>query len=236
MSGSTPATVADVLALVPAAGNVGSPSSGTMTVAAFPVPATETVTYLGLTLTSVAGARTSGANDFDGSLATTALIAADMLAAIQDPLNAWATVVTATLAGSVISLVTIAVGFNTFGSMVSSDPSITITGMAGGEVLLERMLATATSMVGTECWGDKTCDATTYLTLHFISSVQGGISGGSAPATSIKIADISKNYAVATPDDGLFGSTQWGRMYLTLRETVFCGGATGAHVCLGLVC
>ncbi len=236
MAGIVPATAADVLALVPAAGDVGSSSSGTITVATDPVPAGTTVTYLGVTLTSVFGVRTPGSNDFNGSLLTTDAIAADMLAAIQDPANAWAAVVTATLIGSVLSASSIAVGYNTFGSMVSSDASITVTGMAGGEVLLERMLATATSMVGTECWGDKTCDATTYLTLHFISSVQGGISGGTAPATSIKIADISKNYAVATPDDGLFGSTQWGRMYLSLRETVFCGGTTGAPLCLGLVC
>ena len=186
MSGSVAATVSDVLALVPGAGDVGSPSSGSMTVVSS-VPAAKTVTYLGLVLTSVAGARTPGSNDFDGSLATPALIAADMLAAIQDPANAWATVITATLSSAVISLTSIAVGYNTFGSIVSDDTSITVTGMAGGEIMLERMLATATAMIAA-CWEEKICDGTTYLTLHFVSSMYPALVGGKPLAKSTALS------------------------------------------------
>ena len=236
MSGTVPATAADVIALVPAAATVGSPSSGTITVAATPVPPGTVITYLGLTLTSVAGARTPGSNDFDGSLGTTALIAADMLAAIQDPANAWAGFVTSSLSGSVISLTSIPLGYQTFYSMTSTDASVTLTGMAGGEVLLETMVGIAASMVSVECWGAKTCDASRALALHFLSSVQGGIPGGGGIATSIKIADISKTFAVATPTDALYGGTAWGRLYLMLYETVYCSGATGGNVCIGMVC
>jgi hypothetical protein len=235
MSGSAPASAQQVLAFLPVAGTVGFSSSGTITVASTPVPAGETITYQGLTLTSVAGARTSGSNDFDGS-GTVEAIAADIVAAMADPANAWATVVTASALGSVVSLTTIAVGYNTFGDLLSSDASMTTTGIAGGEVLLGSLLATATSMVNLNCWGEKTCDATIYLTLHFLASTIGGIPGSLGPASSIKIADIQKTYAIATPTDALFGSTQWGRMYMMLYDTVFCSGTTGSGICLGVTC
>jgi len=236
LSGSAPATVADVLALVPSAGDVGFPSNGTISVLSTPVPPGTTITYKGLTLTAIAGARTSGANDFDGSLGTADAILADILAAIQDPMNMWATSVTALSSAGSILLTTVAVGYNSFGDLLSSDASIVTAGMAGGEVLIGSLLATATSMVNAHCWGEKTCDATVYLTLHFLATTIGGIPGSLGPTSSIKIADIQKTYAIATPTDALYGSTQWGRMYTMLYDTVFCSGTTGGSVCLGVVC
>lgn len=235
MSGSTPATAPGVIAFLPTAGAVGFPSSGSVTVATTPVPAAATLTYQGLTLTAVAVARTSGANDFNG-VGTEAVVAADILAAILDPANSWAGTVTASLAGTVVSLTTIAVGFNTFGSIVSSDASMTVTGMAGGELLLESFVATAARMVNVDCFGDKTCDATIYLSLHFMASTFGGIQGQTGSVSSDKVGDITTIYAMATPTDALFGSTQWGRMYTMLYDTVFCNGTTGAAECIGLVC
>ena len=239
MSGFDLATVADVVAIVPQAGDVGPSSTGIITVALTPVPAGETLTYAGLTLTSVAGARTSGSNDFDGSLGTTALIAADILAAIADAANSWATVVTSSISGSIVALTTIAQGYNTVDPLVSSDASMTTTGMTGGDALIAAMVNTAGTMINAGCWGVKTCDGSAYLALHFLSSVQGGLPGGKSPVSSIKIKDIAKTYAAATPSNDIFGSTAWGQMYLALWETVWCeGGVTGSNECLtfGVVC
>lgn len=238
MSGSTPATAPGVIAFLPTAGTVGFPSFGSVTVALTPVPPGATITYQGITLTSVAGARTPGSNDFDGSLGSTAAIAADILAAILDAANSWSAVVTASIAGSVVSLTTIAVGYNTFGSLISSDASVTITGMAGGEVLLESFVADAARMVNADCYGDKTCTQTINATLHFLASTIGGIPGADGPVSSVKVGDISQAYAqtALSPDAGLWGSTMWGRNYLILCETVFCNGTTGASLAIGMVC
>jgi len=229
----TPATALVVLALNPTAGTVGFPSSGSITVSGTPVLAGETVSYLGLTLTAVAAARTPGSNDFNGT-GTTAAIAADILAAILDPLNAWATTVTATLSGLTVSMTTIAVGYNTASALVSSSANMTTFGLTGGEVLLDSMLATAVRMVNVDCFGEKTCDATAYLALHFMSTVTLGIAGGGSPLTSRRIGEIAESFAIATPTDPSYGSTQWGRMYLMICESVFCNGTTGASLCLGI--
>lgn len=232
MSGATPVSTAQVIAFVPAAGSVGFSSSGTVIVSAV-VPAAETLTYKGLTLTSVAVPRTPGSNDFDGS-GTAAAIAIDIAAAIADPANVWATVVTAAVAGETVTLTTVAVGFNTFGDLLSSDTSMTTTGIAGGEILLESSIATATSMASLDCWGEKLCDATKFLTLHFIGSTIGGIPGSNPTGSQTKIKDIQKTYAVSASVDGLLGTTQWGKMYLMLYDTVFCNGTTGGPLCLGV--
>ena len=70
----------------------------TVTVIASPIPAGETLIINGVTLTAVAGARTSGANDFDGSLGTPALIAAEIVAALNDPANSFSTFLAPTVA------------------------------------------------------------------------------------------------------------------------------------------
>lgn len=231
---TVPATVGDVLAVVPAAGGVGPPSTGTLSVVATPVPPGTTITYQGHTLTAVAVARTSGANNFDGSLGSTAAIAADILAALADPANAWQAIVAAELAGSTISITTIEDGYDSEGALSSSHASITTTGLDGGSTLVDELVALAASMVAVTVWGEKTHSATQYLALHFLAQLDSTIAGGNAPVASVKIADIAKTYAVATPGDALYGSTSWGRMYLALYETVYSGGLTGAH-CLGVV-
>ena len=112
-------------------------------------------------------------------------------------------------------------------------------GMTGGDALIAAMVNTAGTMINAGCWGVKTCDGSAYLALHFLSSVQGGLPGGKSPVSSIKIKDIAKTYAAATPSNDIFGSTAWGQMYLALWETVWCeGGVTGSNECLtfGVVC
>ena len=77
---------------------------GTVTITSSPIPAGETITIDSVTLTSVAGARTPGNDDFDGSLGTAALIAADIMAAINDGSLSGFGVAEATLSGSVVTV------------------------------------------------------------------------------------------------------------------------------------
>lgn len=70
-----------------------------------PVPPGDSVTLGGVSLTSVAVPRTPGSNNFDGSLGTPALIAADMVAAINDPANSFSTFVVAQLDPTVVGRV-----------------------------------------------------------------------------------------------------------------------------------
>ena len=234
MAGIVPATAADVIALVPLAATVGAPSTGTILIGAT-IPAGTTINYQGLVLTAVAGPKTSGANDFNGSGAFTD-IAADIKAAISDPANAWAGSVTATVTGTLVSLTTVLVGYQTFGGLTMTAPvvGVDLTGMAGGEVMLNTLVLQASLMVNVECWGEKTCLATLYLVLHFLSLIYPSTTGGASTATTIKIAEISKTYATATPTDALFGNTAWGKLYLALYDTVFCSGTTGGHLCIGV--
>lgn len=70
-----------------------------------PVPPGNTVVLGGVSLTSVAVPRTPGSNNFNGSLGTPALIAADMVAAINDPANSFSTFVVAQLDPTVVGRV-----------------------------------------------------------------------------------------------------------------------------------
>jgi hypothetical protein len=70
----------------------------TVTVIAAPIAAGSTLTINGVTLTAVAGARTSGANDFNGSLGTASAIAAEIVAALNDGANSFSTFITPTVA------------------------------------------------------------------------------------------------------------------------------------------
>lgn len=234
MAGETPATVEQVVALVPEAGAVGPSSTGSITVATVPVPPGATLTYKGLTLTAVAVARTPGSNDFDGSLATVALVAAEIQASLADAANSWLTTMTGTVSADVLSLTTVGTGSDTVDALASSDASMTTTGLEGGDFAIQTYVDLAASMVNVDCWGEKTCDGTRFLTLHFLASTFGGIPGGKPTGSSIKIKGIAKTYAVAAPTDPLFGATKWGHMYLMLYDTVFCSGTTGGSLCLGV--
>jgi hypothetical protein len=93
-------------------------------------PATATLTIGGQALTPAGGPRTPGANDYDETLATPALIAADIVAAINDGANAFAAIATATDAGGgQVDLEAVPPG--TLGNAVtltSSDGTITLSG------------------------------------------------------------------------------------------------------------
>lgn len=70
----------------------------------------DTLTINGNALTGVAVARTPGANDFQANLANPGLIAAEIEAAVNDPLNAFATDVTANAVGATVTLTAVVPG------------------------------------------------------------------------------------------------------------------------------
>lgn len=104
------------------------------------VPVGNTVDIGGVSLTSVAGARTSGSNDFDGSLATPTLVAADMVAAINDPANGFATFVEATVDPTTTSRVQLR-------PVPSSNTNVTVTTASASLTAVESHPGTDTLMV-----------------------------------------------------------------------------------------
>src|SRR3989344_5726966 len=78
---------------------VGATAAATATATVVATPSTATLTIGGQALTDAAGARTPGNNDYDGTLGTEALIAADIVDAINDALNGFAAIATAVDAG-----------------------------------------------------------------------------------------------------------------------------------------
>jgi len=90
---------------------VAAAVQATGSVAVIATPSVATITIGGTPLTATAGARTPGANDYDGTLGTPALIAADIRAAINDALNSFAAIVTAAApVGASVTLTAVPVG------------------------------------------------------------------------------------------------------------------------------
>jgi hypothetical protein len=95
-------------------------------------PSTATITIAGQTLTPTAGPRTSGANDYNAIAGSPAGIAADIIAAINDPNNAFrfnrCTAVSG--GGATINLTSVLLGAlgNALG-LSSSDGTITVSGV-----------------------------------------------------------------------------------------------------------
>jgi hypothetical protein len=108
-------------------------ASGTVTVNSAPLAAGDLVTINGTNLTGVAGTRTSGANDFSVSGGTTAAIAGEIAAAINDTANAFATLVEASVLGSVVTLTAVAAGAggNTITLTVTTVPPGGLTASGG---------------------------------------------------------------------------------------------------------
>lgn len=74
-------------------------------------PSTATLTIGAQALTDAGGARTPGANDYNGTLGTVEAIAADIVAAINDPANGFAAIATAEDGGGgLINLTAVPVG------------------------------------------------------------------------------------------------------------------------------
>lgn len=108
-------------------------ATGSLTVATR--PSTATITIGGVALTPAGGARTSGSNNYDNTLGTTALVAANIVAAINDAANGFDGIVSAVLDGSSVDLTAVAEGAaGNSVTLVSSTGTVTVSGatLAGG--------------------------------------------------------------------------------------------------------
>ena len=128
-----------IAVLVPATGSIivaGTPdvltaATGSITVDASPVPAGDTIIINGVTLRAAGGPRTPGNNNFDGTLGTPALIAADMQDAINDAANLFSTTITALAVGATVGLTAATAGAagNSI-SLFSASACVTLSGAA----------------------------------------------------------------------------------------------------------
>ena len=120
-------------------------ASGTVTVNAAPLATGDTITINGIALTGTAGVRTSGSNDFSVSSMTSDGIAAEIVAALNDTANSFATLVEAEAALNVVTLTAVTAGSagNTItlvsattppGNMTDSGATLTGGGSAGSLV------------------------------------------------------------------------------------------------------
>jgi hypothetical protein len=120
-------------------------ASATLTVNNSPLAVGDVVVIDGTNLTGVIGARTSGANNFSVSGVTTDAIAAEICSAINDPNNAFSTLVeaspllnvvnlTAKEAGSGGNSITLASTTNPLGRITLSGPNLSGGGSAGSMV------------------------------------------------------------------------------------------------------
>ncbi len=111
----------------------GTKATGTYTINVFPTTATLTIN--GTPLVPAGGPRTPGNDDYDETLGSTVAIAADINAAINDPLNSFSGTVTSSVVGAVVTVEAVVPG--TVGNAItitSSDGTITASGatLAGG--------------------------------------------------------------------------------------------------------
>lgn len=113
--------------------NEGTRASGTLTVTIS--PATATLTLGGLPLAPAGGARTPGSDNYNETLGTPALIAADIAAAINDVANSFDGSLIATVVGAVVTVRAVIPGAagNAY-TIASNNGTVTTSGatLAGG--------------------------------------------------------------------------------------------------------
>ena len=200
----------------------------------------ETITVGGVVFTGVAGARTSGSNDFSIDPASAALLAVELVAALSDPLNGAAAIVTTTLRTpgvAIVDLTSVSTGVYSLIPVETNTPATYVLSAAtltGGDEMLVDLLTCTCAMLPAACWGNKRSCAHEYLAAHFITVASGG-SGGTV--SSKKIDKISISYAVSPPSDPDLGSTKYGLLYLALRQSIVRFGAvSGNSNMVGWVC
>jgi len=113
--------------------NEGTKASGTYTVNA--TPSLAILTTDGSPLIPAGGPRTPGSDDYDDTLGSAIAIAADIAAAINDPLNSWTGIVTASVIGPVVTITAVVPGaVGNAITIVSDDGTVTASGavLAGG--------------------------------------------------------------------------------------------------------
>jgi hypothetical protein len=115
----------------------GAAVKATASATVLATPCTSTLTVGGVALTPAGGARTPGNNDYDNTLGTVNAIMLDLVAALNDPANAFAATITATAGvGGAFTLEADTAGYAgnaiTLASSVPADLSVSGATFSGG--------------------------------------------------------------------------------------------------------
>ena len=92
------------------------------------------------------------------------------------------------------------------------------------DATIQIFLDCAAEMMDQACWGNKTQCGNVYLAAHNLTSALGAESG---PLESRKLGDIAASYGMMATTGGNFGTTNWGRMYVAMRDTLLIVGVAG---------
>ena len=172
-------------------------ASGAVTVVTAPLVAGDTVTIAGTPLTGIAASRTSGSNDFSTLGGTTGAIAGEIAAAINDPLNSFATLVVATVAGPIVTLtaatagsagnaITLVVATTPVGGLTASGATLTGGGAAGSLLGSEVISIEECQLIASAAGSFQIlADTSNYI------DVRGGTWRGSASTSEANVANCA---------------------------------------------
>lgn len=215
-------------------------STGTITVTSAPIPAGTTITVDSIALTAVSGPRTPGDDDFDGSLGTPALIAADLADAINDGTLFGFGIVSATVVDNVITLEAIVegdAGNSIVLSTVSNDILLSGATMTGGSDAdtISIGLVTLSAVVGARTSGaqDFSVGPTSYDTAESISAAINDEANHVSFVTSTADGDEVAITAAIPGSDGNAISLSTTSTVLTLSGNTLAGGSGSATSCQG---
>jgi hypothetical protein len=164
----------------------GTFAAGTVTSVTAPLAATDTITIGGTVLTGIVGTRVAGSDNFSVDSTSAALMAIEITAAINDPLNSFAATVSAAAVGAVVTItavaagvggnaITLAVATTPGGGLTVSGATLTGGGSAGSPVGLEGISLFGCDLIASGAGGLQ-IDANTANNIR----VEGGSWRGSA--------------------------------------------------------
>jgi hypothetical protein len=159
-----------------------SPVQATATITVTAVPVVGTITIGGVVLTAAAGARTPGNDDFDGTLGTTDLVAAEIVAAINDVANGFDAIVTAAAVGSIVTITAVPIGvLGNAITLTETSGQITISGaLLTGGVSTGTGALTAANANAASAALLAIADAGTALTLSAVNAAIAGVVAGTS--------------------------------------------------------
>lgn len=91
------------------------------------------------------------------------------------------------------------------------------------DATVDLALADALSQINTTNWGTSKADlGQIYLAAHLLKVWELQSSAPAGPVSQRKDGDLSESYAIKYPVSAEdYSSTTWGRLYLSIRSTVF---------------
>jgi hypothetical protein len=225
------ATLAEFLATTQGFETVGDKSTGQLTISPNPT-AGDTFTISDLFGDLPVVEAYEAGPDF-----TIGASAAETAGNIAAALNAGSALVDAEAVGAVVYVVSKSTG--PWSELPVADGTAMVWGAAtleGGSDIVDHALACTCCQINVGAWGTKASCGHIYLAAHVLALQTGGgggTAGGEVKKKTIDKLSIEYNVATATQDDGLSAS-KWGRLYLTIRETIFVAPIVGR--CVPVVC